>query len=281
MKEYILPILIFLGFGALSGILLLIASKVLAVKTDETEAKITEALPGANCGGCGYSGCAGYAAAVAHDGAPTNLCKPGGADVMKKINAIMGTEGGEFIREVAYVRCNGCEKATKDRFTFTGTKSCAAVEKFYNGKGECRFGCDGYGDCAAVCGNDAITITDGVAVVDPAKCGGGGGGGGRASLRWSTLLSAAVAESALPPVRITLYSLEKKQAQLLCVARQRTAARSQERYVQTAVSAVRYARKNVLTVRLSLRITTLLSTMTNVPRAAPAYLPVRESALSI
>lgn len=110
MKEYILPILIFLGFGALSGILLLIASKVLAVKTDETEAKITEALPGANCGGCGYSGCAGYAAAVAHDGAPTNLCKPGGADVMKKINAIMGTEGGEFIREVAYVRCNGCEK---------------------------------------------------------------------------------------------------------------------------------------------------------------------------
>ena len=101
------------------------------------------------------------------------------------------------------------------------------------------------------------------------------------ALRWSTLLSAAVAESALPPVRITLYSLEKKQAQLLCVARQRTAARSQERYVQTAVSAVRYARKNVLTVRLSLRITTLLSTMTNVPRAAPAYLPVRESALSI
>lgn len=174
MKEYILPILIFLGFGALSGILLLIASKVLAVKTDETEAKITEALPGANCGGCGYSGCAGYAAAVAHDGAPTNLCKPGGADVMKKINAIMGTEGGAFIREVAYVRCNGCEKATKDRFTFTGTKSCAAVEKFYNGKGECRFGCDGYGDCAAVCGNDAITITDGVAVVDPAKCGGCG-----------------------------------------------------------------------------------------------------------
>lgn len=174
MKEYILPILIFLGFGALSGILLLIASKVLAVKTDETEAKITEALPGANCGGCGYSGCAGYAAAVAHDGAPTNLCKPGGAEVMKKINAIMGTEGGEFVREVAFVRCNGCENATKDRFTFTGTKSCAAVEKFYNGKGECRFGCDGYGDCAAVCSNGAITIADGVAVVDPAKCGGCG-----------------------------------------------------------------------------------------------------------
>ena len=258
MKEYILPILIFLGFGALSGILLLIASKVLAVKTDETEAKITEALPGANCGGCGYSGCAGYAAAVAHDGAPTSLCKPGGADVMKKINAIMGTEGGEFIREVAYVRCNGCEKATKDRFTFTGTKSCAAVEKFYNGKGECRFGCDGYGDCAAVCGNDAITIADGVAVVDPAKCGGCG-----------------KCVTACPN---HLIFLRKETS---TVARQRTAARSQERYVPMVVSVVGYARKNVLTVRLSLRITTLLSTMTNVPRAAPVYQPVRESALSI
>lgn len=261
MKEYILPILIFLGFGALSGILLLIASKVLAVKTDETEAKITEALPGANCGGCGYSGCAGYAAAVAHDGAPTNLCKPGGADVMKKINAIMGTEGGEFIREVAYVRCNGCEKRLR---TDLHSQEQSPAPLLRNST------------TARVNAASAVTATataQRFAVMTQLRL--------LTALRWLTLLSAAVAESALPPVRITLYSLEKKQAQLLCVARQRTAARSQERYVQTAVSAVRYARKNVLTVRLSLRITTLLSTMTNVPRAAPAYLPVRESALSI
>ena len=170
MTEYILPILIFLGFGALSGILLLVASRVLAVKTDETEAQITEVLPGANCGGCGYSGCEGYARAVVHDGVATNLCKPGGAEVMNKINAIMGKEGGVFIKEVAFVRCNGCNTATEDKYTYTGTPSCAAVEKFYNGKGSCRFGCAGYGDCAAVCDNDAISIINGVAVVDEARC---------------------------------------------------------------------------------------------------------------
>ena len=103
MKEYILPILIFLGFGALSGILLLIASKVLAVKTDETEAKITEALPGANCGGCGYPGCDGYAAAVAKGEAPVNKCVAAGPEAAAKIAEIMGVSAGDVQKMVAFV----------------------------------------------------------------------------------------------------------------------------------------------------------------------------------
>lgn len=174
MTEYILPIIIFLAFGALAGVLLLVASKLLAVKTDETASKILEVLPGANCGGCGYSGCEGYANAIATKGAPVNLCKPGGADTMKAIGAIMGQETGEFIREIAFVRCNGNCSATSDKYTYTGTPSCSAVEKFYNGKGSCRFGCAGLGDCAAVCDNNAIRIENGVAVVNPALCGGCG-----------------------------------------------------------------------------------------------------------
>ena len=74
---------------------------------DETVEKISEALPGANCGGCGYSGCEGYAEAVAKGLAPTNLCKPGGKDVTVKISAVMGVEAVETEREVAFVRCNG------------------------------------------------------------------------------------------------------------------------------------------------------------------------------
>ena len=77
MEQYLYPILFFLGLGAAAGVLLTVASKVFFVKTDETVEKISEALPGANCGGCGYSGCDGYAAAVAAGEAPTNLCKPG------------------------------------------------------------------------------------------------------------------------------------------------------------------------------------------------------------
>lgn len=169
--SYILPVLIFAVIGAVSGGLLVLGSRLFAVKTDETVAKIVEALPNANCGACGYSGCEGYAKAVAAGEAPTNRCKPGGAAAAAKIAGIMGTETLDTIKETAFVRCNGCKDATEDRYIFTGTPSCAAVERFYNGKGVCRTGCDGYGDCVSVCDNDAIHIINGVAVVDPAKCG--------------------------------------------------------------------------------------------------------------
>lgn len=169
-EMYILPVLIFAAVGGAAGVLLTVGSKLFFVKTDETVAKIVEALPNANCGACGYSGCEGYANAVAKGEAPTNRCKPGGAVAAEKIAGIMGTEVLASVKEAAYVRCNGCEGAVEDRFEFDGTPSCAAVERFYNGKKMCRTGCDGYGDCAAVCDNDAISIVNGIAVVDQSKC---------------------------------------------------------------------------------------------------------------
>lgn len=166
-----MPILFFLILAAVSGALLTIAGKVFFVKTDETVDNILKALPGANCGGCGYSGCEGYANAIAKGEAPTNLCKPGGLEANKKISAAMGVEVVEVEQEVAFVRCNGNCNATSDKYIYSGTPSCTAAEKFYNGKGECAFGCSGFGDCVNVCENGAITIENGVAVVNPAKCG--------------------------------------------------------------------------------------------------------------
>ena len=96
---YILPVLIFAVIGAASGVLLTVGSKIFFVKTDETVAKIVEALPNANCGACGFSGCEGYANAVAKGEAPTNRCKPGGAAAAAKIASIMGTEALETVRE--------------------------------------------------------------------------------------------------------------------------------------------------------------------------------------
>lgn len=174
MEEYLFPILFFLILGALAGVLLTAASKLLYVKTDETVEKITEALPGANCGGCGFSGCEGYARAVADGSAPANLCKPGGAEVTIAVSKIMGVEAAVNEREYAYVRCNGNCEACEDKFIYIGTKSCAAIEKFYNGKGNCSFGCHGMGDCAAVCDENAIQINNGVAVINPRLCKGCG-----------------------------------------------------------------------------------------------------------
>ncbi len=170
MEQYILPVLFFLVIGAVIGVLLTVASKFLHVDTDETVSRISEALPGANCGGCGYSGCDGYAKAVAAGEAPPDLCKPGGTETAKRIGAIMGIEVGETARTVAFVRCNGCYGATEDKFTYIGTNSCSAVEKFYNGKGNCRNRCHGMGDCAAVCDQKCITIQNGVAVIDTFGC---------------------------------------------------------------------------------------------------------------
>ena len=174
MEQYILPILFFLLIGAVIGILLTVASKFFFVETDETVKKISEALPGANCGGCGYSGCDGYAKAVAAGEAPPNLCNPGGADAAAKIGKILGIEVESGEPKVAFVRCNGNCDATEDKFIYIGTKSCAAIEKFYNGKGKCRTRCHGMGDCSRVCDNGCITIQNGVAVVDTTNCTGCG-----------------------------------------------------------------------------------------------------------
>lgn len=170
MEEYVLPILFFVILGVLVGVLLTVASKLLFVKGDETVEKITSVLPGANCGGCGFSGCEGYANAVAKGEVAANLCKPGGAEVVTAIGEILGIETEVAEREYAYVRCNGTCDACEDKFVYIGTKSCAAIEKFYNGKGKCSFGCHGMGDCAAVCERDAIKIQNGIAVIIPKLC---------------------------------------------------------------------------------------------------------------
>ncbi len=174
MEQYLLPILFFLALGALTGILLTVASKLLYVKTDETVEKITEALPGANCGGCGFSGCEGYAKAVADGTAPTNLCKPGGYEVTLAVSSIMGVSAEPAEREYAYVHCNGSCDICGDKFDYVGTKSCVAAEKFYSGKKSCSFGCLGFGDCISVCNENAVHIVNGVAVINPRLCKGCG-----------------------------------------------------------------------------------------------------------
>ena len=77
--EILIAVIIVAAIGLIAGIGLSLASKFMAVPVDEKQEKIREALPGANCGACGYSGCDGYAAAIASGEAEPNLCAPGGA----------------------------------------------------------------------------------------------------------------------------------------------------------------------------------------------------------
>lgn len=174
MEQYVFPILFFFAIGAVIGLLLTAASKIFHVEVDETLSKLSEALPGANCGGCGYSGCSGYARALAAGEAPPDLCKPGGNETAAEIGRILGVEVGKVEKVVAFVRCNGNCDVTEDKFIYIGSGSCVAIERFYNGKGKCRAGCHGMGDCTRVCENHCISVNNGVAVVDPIYCTGCG-----------------------------------------------------------------------------------------------------------
>lgn len=171
--KILIPVLIFIGLGLVTGVLLSVFSKMFAVKTDEKVEKIVSVLPGLNCGVCGYKGCENYANEMVHNNAHTNKCVPGGDEASKKISEILGKNFEDVIEKVAYVRCNGkVPKVTSDDYIYQGEPTCAACNLYYQGKGTCDFGCIGFGDCVKQCEYGAISIVDEVAVIDSSKCAG-------------------------------------------------------------------------------------------------------------
>ena len=134
------------GVGLFIGLFLGVAGKKFAVEVDEKEIKVREELPGNNCGGCGYPGCDGLAAAIAKGEAPVNACPVGGAAVAAKVAAIMGQEAGEAVRMTAFVKCAGdCERAAQS-YEYSGVKDCKMAAMMQNGGSKaCSYGCLGYG----------------------------------------------------------------------------------------------------------------------------------------
>ncbi len=170
MNEIILAIIIVSVIGLVFGALLVFMSKKLAVPVDERVEKIRDALPGANCGGCGFASCDSYAEAIVSDGAPVNACRVGGKACSEVIASVMGVDAGEQKELKAFVRCQGCAKSQDEILDYKGIKSCKAVAAFYGGRPNCTYGCVGYGDCVEACAFDAISIKDAIAVVNHDKC---------------------------------------------------------------------------------------------------------------
>ncbi len=167
------------GLGLLFGLILAAASKIFYVKTDPRLDLLNEALPGANCGGCGYAGCSGYAEAVLKGEAPIGACASGGNECIQAMSAIMGVKPEIMTRKVALVRCSGYIRTSPDgkqlgvrrKGDYEGLKDCLAASKVAgNGPTVCKFGCLGFGSCVQVCQYGAISIVDGIATVDKEKC---------------------------------------------------------------------------------------------------------------
>ena len=177
--EILIAIGILGGLGLIFALVLAIASKVFYVETDPRLDQLNECLPGANCGGCGYAGCGGYAEAVLKGEAPVGKCASGGDECAAKMAEIMGVKAEKVARRVAMVRCSGYKRKDAEGKTsgllekgnYEGAQDCLAASKVA-GRGPtiCKYGCLGFGNCVKACQYDAIHVVDGVARVDFDKC---------------------------------------------------------------------------------------------------------------
>lgn len=170
MNTILITIAVAFGIAFLLGLLLGVFKKIFAVPVNETAVKIREALPGANCGGCGFPGCDGYAAAVAAGTAEPNLCTAGGAEVASALAKILGKEVS-LVKKVAVLCCRGTKDCAQPRGEYKGVPTCAAAVQAINGTKMCAFGCSGFGDCVAACQFNAIKIgEDGIPHIDQKLC---------------------------------------------------------------------------------------------------------------
>lgn len=163
-------ILVLGAMGLVFGAVLAYASKKFAVETDERVEAILGALPGANCGGCGYPGCGGLANAIVEGKAAINGCPVGGATTAEKVGEIMGVTAEAGEKQVAKVICKGNCESSKNKYEYQGISDCRAAAALNSGAKSCKYGCLGLGTCVNVCNFDALSIVDGVAVVDEDKC---------------------------------------------------------------------------------------------------------------
>ncbi len=158
------------GLGALCAAALAWIARRFGILEDPRIRAVEEALPGINCGGCGYAGCLDYARAVVEREVPANLCAPGGTEVAERLGAISGRTAEAFEPRTALIRCGGGLQEAQRIFAYNGLEDCAAAQAVQGGDKGCPYGCLGYGSCRRICPTDAIVIENGLARVIPERC---------------------------------------------------------------------------------------------------------------
>lgn len=145
------------------------ANKAFHVPVDQRIEWVNNALPAANCGGCGYVGCNEYAEAVVEGGEKADRCPVGGDSVANAIAGIMGISLAESWPRRPVVHCSATTEHRLGRHAYQGEKTCHAANLVQGVQG-CIYGCLGVGDCVKSCDYDAIHVIDGLAQVDYHRC---------------------------------------------------------------------------------------------------------------
>jgi RnfABCDGE-type electron transport complex B subunit len=158
------------GLGIFFAAFLAIADRKLRVEEDPLVEAIACALPGANCGGCGYAGCRQLAEMIASRRAPISACPPGGQSSIDAIAKLLGVEAVKREPIVAVVLCRGGNAEAKRNADYRGERTCMAAD-LTNGAKACIYGCHGYGDCVRACQFDAMDMSpNGLPVVFRDRC---------------------------------------------------------------------------------------------------------------
>ena len=176
MNVILIAVIVLGSIGLVAALILFLAGKKFAVHEDERIGQVQEVLPGANCGGCGFPGCGGFAGAcvkAADKGSLEGLlCPVGGQPVMEQVADILGMKAEAAAPKVAVVRCNGTCESRPRIAEFDGAQSCKVQQMLGSGETACAFGCLGCGDCVVACQFDAIRMNPetGLPEVDEEKC---------------------------------------------------------------------------------------------------------------
>jgi len=161
------------AIGVAAAIILYFVAQKFKVYEDPRIDQVEEALPGANCGGCGFPGCRGLAEAMVKADTLEDLsCPVGGADTMATVAKILGQEVKVQEPKVAVVRCNGtCANRPKTN-QYDGAATCSIAASLYSGETGCQYGCLGLGECVDACNFDAMHMDPetGLPVIDQDKC---------------------------------------------------------------------------------------------------------------
>jgi len=171
MNTILISILSMAGLGLFFASVLAFVSQRLKVKEDPRVERIEkEALPGLNCGVCGFPNCRQYAEALAKEEALPDQCKAGGEEVIKRVSEILNIEVKKKVEQIAVVHCGADETARKKKAVYTGIRTCLAAHNTFGGEVACEYGCLGYGDCMKACPFDAITMVRGLPKINKDKC---------------------------------------------------------------------------------------------------------------
>lgn len=159
------------GVGLTFGVLIALANRKLYVWEDPRIDQLTDILPGANCGACGYAGCRAFAEAAIDGAVAPAGCTVMGEGELEDVAEMLGVDAGEATKVVARLLCAGGTDVAPRKALYDGIESCAAAVAVSGGGKACAWGCVGLSDCAVACTFEAIRMNEvDLPVVDPEKC---------------------------------------------------------------------------------------------------------------